>query len=172
MDNDILTTKQFGFRPMTSTSVVLAHLSETVLDNMDEGSVNGGVFLDLAKAFDTVDRQRLILKLFSIGFPNPSVEWFKSYLENFCQVTAVGNAHSSRKPVPVGVPQGSILGPLLFLIYVNDLPSCLRECDLKLYADDTAIYASTKNAATLESRINIDLQSILRIFLFALMTIT
>lgn len=118
MDNDILTPKQFGFRPMMSTSVVLAHLSDTVLDNMDEGSVNGGVFLDPAKAFDTVDHQRLILKLFSIGFPNHSVEWFKSYLQNLCQVTAVGNAHSSRKPVPVGVPQGSILCCFLFTLMI------------------------------------------------------
>lgn len=135
MDNDTLTPKQFGFRPMMSTSVALARFSDTLLDNMDEGSVNGAVFLDLAKAFDTADHQRLILKLFSIGFPNHSVEWFKSYFENGCQVTAAGNAHSSRKPVPIGFPQGSILRPLLFLIYVNDLPSCLRECDLKLYAD-------------------------------------
>ena len=76
MDNDILTPKQFAFRPMMSTSVALAHFSDTVLDNMDEGSVKGALFLDLAKAFDTVDDQRLILKLFSIGFPNHSVEWF------------------------------------------------------------------------------------------------
>ena len=125
---------------------------------VDEGSVAGAAFLDLAKAFDTVDNQRLILKLYSIGFSNHSVEWFKSYFENRCQVTAVGNAHSSSKPVPVGVPQARILGPLLFLIYVNDLPSCLRECDLTLYADDTVIYASAKDLATLQSRLNIDLQ--------------
>lgn len=82
MANDILTPKQFGFRPMKSTSVALAHFSDTVLDNMDKGSVTGSVFLDLAKAFDTVDNRRLILKLSSIGFSNHLVEWFKSYLEN------------------------------------------------------------------------------------------
>ena len=120
-----------------STGVALAHFSDTILDNMDKGSVTGTVFLDLTKAFDTVDHQRLIHKLYSTGFSNHSVEWFKSYLANRCQVTAVENAHSSTKLVPVGVPQGSILGPLLFLIYVNDLTSCLQQCDLTLYADDT-----------------------------------
>ena len=77
----------------------------------------------------------------------------------------------SIKPVPVGVPQGSILGPLLFLVYVNDLPSCLRECDLTLYADDTVIYVSAKDAATLESRLNIDLQSISKWFFDNLLTL-
>ena len=82
MANDILTPKQFGFCPMKSTSLALAHFSDTVLDNMDKGSVTGAVFLDLAKACDTVDNRRLIHKLSSIGFSNHLVEWFKSYLEN------------------------------------------------------------------------------------------
>jgi len=103
-----------------STSVALAHLSDTILDNMDRGFVTGMVFVDLTKAFDTVDHQRLNHKLYFTGFSNHLVEWFKSYLTNRCQVTAVGNAHSSTKLVPVGVQQGSILGPLLFLLYVND----------------------------------------------------
>ena len=112
-----------------------------------------------------------ILRLYSIEFSNHSVEWFKSYIENRCQVTAVGNAHSSSKPVPVGVPQGSILGPLLFLTYVNDLPSYFRECNLTLYADDTVVYASAKDAATLEFRLNIDLQSISKWFFDNLLTL-
>ena len=133
----------------------------------------GAVFLDLVKAFDTVNHQRLILKLYSIGFSSHSVRvvYIKSYLENRCQVTTVGNVYSSSKPVPVGVPQGSILGPLLFLVYVNDLPSCLRECDLTLYTDDTVIYVSAKDAATLESRLNIDLQSISKWFFGNLLTL-
>ena len=73
-DHDILTPKQFGFRPKMSTEVALAHFPDTILNNMDKGSVTGAVFLDLTKAFDTVDHQQLIHKLYSIGFSNHSVE--------------------------------------------------------------------------------------------------
>ena len=88
------------------------------------------LFLDLSKVLDTVNHSRLLLKLKSIGFSSHVCEWFKSYLTHRCQVTVVDNKQSSGKPMNIGVPQGSILRPLLFIIYVNELPNCITSCDI------------------------------------------
>ena len=136
-ENQILTPKQFVFRPKLSTEIALAHFTDNILGNMDKGLTTGAVFLDLSKAFDTVNHSRLFDKLQSTGFSSDTVKWFQSYLTNRKQVTAIVNQTSSSKPVPVGVPQGSVLGPLLFLIYVNDLPLHVSHCEMSLYADDT-----------------------------------
>jgi len=131
--------------------VTLAHLTETILDNMENGLVTGSVFLDLSKAFDTVDHQLLLKKLNSLGLDNNSMDWLKSYLSAREQVVLIGNCLSCPKPISVGVPQGSILGPLLFIIYISDLPQCLRHCKMILYADDTLIYSSAKTAQDVET---------------------
>ena len=156
IDNKILTPRQFGFRPKLSTEIALAHYTDTILTNynMDKGLITGAVFLDLSKAFDTVDHSLLFEKLGSYGLSNDCVNWFKSYLTNRNQLTAMGNTFSSFKHVPVGVPQG----PLLFLIFVNDLPSCVNHCEISLYADDTVIYVSSHNACDLELKLNSDLK--------------
>ena len=153
-ENKLLAPEQFGFRPNLSTEVALANLTENILDNMDNGLVTGAVFLDLSKAFDTVDHQLLLKKLKSLGLNNNSMDWFKSYLSSREQVVSIGNCLSSPKPITVGVPQGSILGPLLFII---DLPQCLRQCKIILYADDTLIFYSAKTAQDVEIYLNIDL---------------
>ena len=105
-DNKIITSKQFGFRPKLST----------ILLNMDSGRLTGAVFLDLSKAFDTVDHNLLLHKLESVGLLDDAVNWFQSYLTNRKQRTSVGDTLSVAVPITVAVPQGSILGPLLFLI--------------------------------------------------------
>jgi hypothetical protein len=123
-----------------STEIALAHFTDIILANMDKSLVTGAVFLDLAKAFDTVDHSLLFEKSASSGLSNDSVNWFKSYLTNRNQFTALANTVSSFKHIPVGVPQGSVSCPQPFLIFVNDLPSSINHFEISLYADDTVIF--------------------------------
>ena len=96
----------------------------------------------------------IIIKLKSIGFSSHVFEWFKSYLTHRCQVTVVDNKQSSVKHMNIGVPQGSILGALLFIIYVNELPNCITSCDISMYADDTVIYFPSKSVKNIEGKLN------------------
>ena len=158
--NKLITNEQFGFRPKLSTNIALTQLTEEILQNMDNKMITGAVFIDLRKVFDTVDHSLLISKLRNLGFSNPVVDWFRSYLSPRSTVTSINNSTSDPKPVTVGVPQGSILGPLLFLLYINDLPQCLNHCKSILYADDTLLYYSARTMTDLESKINTDLESL------------
>ncbi|KAL9951294.1 hypothetical protein ACROYT_G043933 [Oculina patagonica] len=124
---------------------------------MDNGLVNGVVFIDLKKAFDTVDHGIMLVKLKNIGVTSTHLAWFDSYLSSRCQKTVIGQASSSTRKVSVGVPQGSILGPLLFTIYINDLPTVLRNSTVTLFADDTALHCSSESALSLQTMLNEDL---------------
>ena len=159
-EHDLITSEQFGFRPKLSTSIALTQLTEEILHNLDNKLVTGAVFIDLRKAFDTVDHELLIMKLRNLVFSKSVINWFTSYLSSRTVVTSINNSTSSARPVTVGVPQGSILGPLLFLIFINDLPQCLNNCKSILYADDTLLYYSAKSTTELEVKINADLQSL------------
>ena len=118
-----------------------------------------------------MDNPLLLQKLTDIGLTTSTTQWFRSYLTNRSQITSVGDAHSASTEMPIGVPQGSILGPLLFLIYVNDLPDCHLASDIILYADDTVLYYSSKSVSDLEHHINADLGTVSEWFSRNLLTL-
>ena len=117
---------QSGFRRGFSTDTCLIHLSDYIRIERDRGNLVGMVLLDLQKAFDTVDHSILHMKLKSIGLGSGVLAWFKSYLSDRQQQVNIAGVSSSTKTVTCGVPQGSILGPLLFLIYVNDMSAVVK----------------------------------------------
>ena len=107
--------------------------------NIDNGLINGVVFIDLKKAFDTIDHQIMLQKLRNYGIDQMSLTWFESYLSNRTQKCRVNDQLSNSAPVTCGVPQGSNLGPIHFLIYMNDLPNCLNHAIPRMFADDMSI---------------------------------
>ena len=124
---------------------------------MDTGAYTGVVFLDLKKAFDTVDHHILLKKLAKYGANEKSLKWFESYLLDRYQYTMVQGVKSSTKCLACGVPQGSILGPLLFIVYINDLPSFMEQCRVSLYADDTAMYFASRSQVDLMLTLRLEL---------------
>ena len=152
-------------------NTALTHFIDNVLLNVDSGRLTGAVFLYLSKAFDTADHNLLLYKLKSVGLSEDTVNWFQTYLTNRKQRTSVGDTLSVAAPLTVGVPQGSILGPLLFLIYVNDLPSCQLAGEIVLYADDTVIYYLSTDLFDLESKLNSDLATVSNWFSSNLLTL-
>ena len=118
--HNLLSIYQYGFHSLHSTSTCLADVTNTRLQNIDKGQLTGLVFLDLKKAFDTRDHRVLLNKLTSLGFNKASVKWFNAYLTDRSQSVVVNGSTSEPQPILFGVPQGSLIGPLLFIIYIND----------------------------------------------------
>ena len=144
---------QSGFRPNFSTDSCLSYLHDNILKGFDKGEYTGMVLIDLQKAFDTIDHRILINKLKHIGMSKDATEWIKSYLKNRLTYVDIENQKSSYKNVTCGVPQGSVLGPLLFLIYVNDMPQSV-DCQLILYADDSCLSVTHKDVTYIEQVLN------------------
>ena len=128
--NKILFFYQFGFRNSYLTNHALISLTEMITNALDNGNFACGVFIDLQKAFDTVSHDILLSKLNHYGIRGVTYDWFKSYLSNRTQCLTISNKRSEIQPIKYGVPQGSIIGPVLFLIYINDLSRSLK--DLKI----------------------------------------
>ena len=138
-----------SFRESHSTDTCLLYLNDRIKHEVDLGKYCGMVMLDLQKAFDTVNHSILIDKLEAIGLDNNAVSWMHSYLVGREQMVEVNGTLSPPLPVTCGVPQGSILGPILFLIYVNDLASAC-DCELFLLADDSTLLVSDRNKLQVE----------------------
>ena len=143
--NDFFTTCQFGFRKNKTTCEAILSLLQDAYNANNAGDYFGVVSLDLSKAFDTVDRDILLSKLYNCGVRGNALNLFASYLSNRFHFTCVNGSISGHLPSVIGVPQGTVLGPLLFLIYVNDMPLSVSQSRLVMYADDTTLYNSSNS---------------------------
>ena len=158
--NNVLFSGQFGFRENHSTALALTEMVEVITDAMDRGNYSIGVFVDLKKAFDTIDHKILIRKLAYYGIRGVASEWLCSYLTNRKQYVNYNNMNSDFLNIRCGVPQGSILGPTLFLLYVNDLGNVSNVLKTILFADDTNIFYSSDSIRELQSTVNEELKKL------------
>ena len=154
-DNKILCNCQSGFRTNHSTNLCLSFLTDKILKSFDEGLLTGMILIDLQKAFVTINHEILLNKLEAIGFSDKCVQWFRSYLYERIFFIEIENQLSDCGKVPRGVPQGSISRPLLFLVYVNDMPQAVKS-NLFLYADDSCLMYQHKDVEEMEKQLNKD----------------
>ena len=150
-ENEILNIRQYGFREKLATVFVLIDILDNLTKAIDNKEHTVGVFNDLKKAFDTINHDILLTKMNNYGVRGLPLEWLRSYVHNRSQYVSYNNSESSYLPIRCGVPQGSILGPLLFIIYINDLRNVSDVLKIFLFADDTSIFYSNKDMEKVEN---------------------
>ena len=158
--NDVLYRSQYGFQKNRSTSTAVIELLEEISNNIEQKNVTAGIFIDLKKAFDTVNHDILISKLEHYGLRGVAKSWIESYLRNRKQYVVIDGTESDKQTVHCGVPQGSVLGPKLFLLYVNDITNTSDLLKFILFADDTTILCSSSNIKNLITIINNELNNL------------
>ena len=139
LTNNLLCPQQYGFKKIFSTELAALELLDRVLDQMDKHKIPTNFYIDLSKAFDSLRHDILLDKLTYYGVTIPAKKLIESYLSNRMQFVQIGNKVSTMKPVLTGVPQGSIIGPLLFNIFINDIVKASQKFAFILYADDTTL---------------------------------
>ena len=155
-DNHILSKYQYGFAKNKSTQHAIFDLSKYIYSNLNHKKIIGGVCLDVAKAFDCINHDILLYKMSKIGFSITTVSWFKSYLTRR-QVVKYDNIVSDVTNVKTGIGQGTILGPLLFIFYINDLIAAINMLKVNMYADDCILHCSGNDWTRIHQRIQPEL---------------
>lgn len=158
--NNLLSPDQFGFQPGKNTTQALISVADKITRSFERGEAVVGVLLDFQKAFDTVQHTILLRKLEKYGVRGIPLLWFQSYLFDRRQRVAVNDIFSSFGSVTCGVPQGSILGPLLFLLYVNDITTVSERLHYTLFADDTNVFLSGRDVSATISALNVELNNL------------
>ena len=156
--NNLIYSLQFGFRQKHLTSHALIHLTDKIREQLDKGNFACGIFVDFQKAFDTVDHQILIQKLNYYGIRGIANNWFSSYLQNRTQFVSINGSDSNVNAICCGVPQGSILGSLLFLIYINDLHFAIKYCKVHLFANNTNLLNFNNSIKKINKQVGHDLK--------------
>ena len=154
----VIFTQQFGFRKNYSTSQTLLNISQKIMDALDKGNYACGVFVDLQKAFNTVDHEILLKKLYHYGIRGIALSLFRSYLTGRSQFVSLDGIRSVDKVTRHGVPQGSVLGPLLFLLYINDLNCAIKHSLVHHFADDTNLLHFSDSLKQLAKQMDLDLK--------------
>ena len=158
----LLFCQQFGFRSGYSVNHALTSLIELIRKALDEEKFACGVLIDLQKAFDTVDHNIFLSKLYHYGVKGTPHQWFKTYLTGRQQCTTINHQKSSLSNIKYGVPQGSVLGPLLFLLFINDLNKAVAHCKVHHFADDTNFLYASHSLKNLNKTVNFDLSNLVQ----------